>query len=138
MKTINQAIRRYRALCQARSSLNAKEDKLREKMTELRTLHQKKTAEIKKLRQVIDYCVITGQSPTQALLSNTPEQIETALIHHQQENESYGFITVPSFNSVPGGAFTISSAGTININTPSTLFTVTGGGGASGEDDATL
>lgn len=130
MKTLNQLARRYRQLCKGPSRVDQQINKLREQISRLSQQRQKMTSEIEHTQLLLNYCVISGESPAQAALSHTNEQMQAALEEHQRlvkENRIYydpslatiGTVTISNHGhwtkpvSITGG---IASAGTITVN----------------------
>lgn len=130
MKTLNQLARRYRQLCKGPSRVDQQINKLREQLSRLNQQRQKMLGEIEHTQLLLNYCVVSGESPAQAALSHTNEQMQAALEEHQRlvkENRIYydpSFATINTVTisnhshwtkpvSVTGG---IASAGTITVN----------------------
>lgn len=130
MKTLNQLARRYRQLCKGPSRVDQQINKLREQISQLSQQRQKMTSEIEHTKLLLNYCFVSGESPAQAALSHTNEQMQAALEEHQRLVKESGFYYDPSLAtigtvtisnhghwtkpvSITGG---ISSAGTITVN----------------------
>lgn len=129
MKTLNQLARRYRQLCKGPSRVDQQINKLREQLSRLNQQRQKMLGEIEHTQLLLNYCVVSGESPPQAALSHTNEQMQAALEEHQRlvkENRIYYDPSLATINtvtitnsswtkpvSITGG---ISSAGTITVN----------------------
>lgn len=129
MKTLNQLARRYRQLCKGPSRVDQQINKLREQLSRLNQQRQKMLGEIEHTQLLLNYCVVSGESPAQAALSHTNEQMQAALEEHQRlvkENRIYydpSFATINTVTinnsswtkpvSVTGG---ITSSGTITVN----------------------
>jgi hypothetical protein len=130
LKTLNQLARRYRQLCKGPSRVDQQINKLREQLSRLNQQRQKMLGEIEHTQLLLNYCVVSGESPAQAALSHTNEQMQAALEEHQRlvkENRIYydpSFATINTVTisnhshwtkpvSVTGG---IASAGTITVN----------------------
>ena len=130
MKTLNQLARRYRQLCKGPSRVDQQINKLREQLSRLNQQRQKMLGEIEHTQLLLNYCVVSGESPAQAALSHTNEQMQAALEEHQRlvkENRIYydpSFATINTVTisnhshwtkpvSITGG---IASAGMITVN----------------------
>lgn len=107
MKTLAQAAQSYRQQLQQIKKHEQLIQKTRADLKQLQDAAVKKTHELNKLKQLIDYCVITGESPAEAILKNTPEQIQQHIFNQPQNyTDSYGIV---SGNSMNLGPITISN-----------------------------
>lgn len=109
MKTLNQLARRYRQLCKGPSRVDQQINKLREQISRLSQQRQKMTSEIEHTKLLLNYCVVSGESPAQAALSHTNEQMQAALEEHQRLVKDSGFYHDPSLATI--GTLTITNHG---------------------------
>lgn len=105
MQTLAQAAKAYQNLCKQVHRLDSEMDKVRQQHHQLRNQKNKIQDELRTLKNLIDHCVITGESPSQALLSHTREQIENLVIQHNNslnQDTLYidtGMITINSLST---------------------------------------
>ena len=105
MKTLAQAVKQYQKLHKESKNLEAAMQKVQQQHHELKNYKNKKYEQMRSLKNLIDHCVITGESPSQALLSHTAEQIETSVQEHNSSvnRDIYyidsGLITINSLTS---------------------------------------
>lgn len=132
MKTLHQLAKKYRKQIDHKSKIQEQITSLREQERVLQDQVYTITKDMEFTKTLIDYCVLTGESPTEALLKNTREQIRNTLDHASGwvsiNTNTLGSLTV-SNNSVTGVTITganITSHGNIMTNTslaPSTTLT---------------
>ena len=90
MSTVNQLSRQYRKLCKKTQTIDKQIQKLSQTGKVLRDARRACVQEIETTKLLIDYCVITGESPTQAQLSHTTDQIRQIVETHMQMNWNLG------------------------------------------------
>ena len=83
MKTLNQLARHYRQLCKAPARIDQQSRKLKEQLQQLSSQKQSLVAEIDRTKTLLDYCIVSGESPAQAALSHTTEQLQASLDTHR-------------------------------------------------------
>jgi cell shape-determining protein MreC len=98
MKTLAQAIKQYQKLNTQSHQLKKQIDKLYQEHQNLRNQRNQTQDQMKQVKNLIDLCVITGKSPTEVLLSNTAEQIESQLNDHMVDTG--GFYTDSGYISI--------------------------------------
>ena len=79
MKTLNQLTKKYRSQILSKSKLQEQINSLREQERALQSQVYAISQEIDFTKSLIDYCVLTGESPAEALLKNTKEQIRSTI-----------------------------------------------------------
>lgn len=101
MKTIAQAIKQYQKLNRHNIELKKQMDELMQKHNSLRHQRSQTQNQMHAIKNLIDLCVITGQSPTQIVLSNTAEQIEGQVKDHILiSNGGDGFYIDPGYVNI--------------------------------------
>ncbi len=104
MITINQLNAQYRKLCAQSAKLDQKRVHLQQ---ELDSINQARYALINQIhahKYLIDYCVITGHTPTQAQLSHNSDEIKQLVDAHYEQYAPhdrflYNMATGSSLNS---------------------------------------
>jgi regulator of replication initiation timing len=84
MNTISQLARNYRKLCKQVRQADDRIQKAKSHVHELVKARHHITQELEQLKTVLDYCVISGDNPTQAQLSHTLEQMNHAIHEHRR------------------------------------------------------
>lgn len=106
MNTLKQMARTYRNMCK---QVQRQDAQIREAKTKLHALGQARNQtiqELEYLKTLMDYCVITGEQPTQAKLSHTGEQMNVHINEHRRHMRMDDFYYTPS-----GSTVTISTTG---------------------------
>ena len=138
MNTLNQLARRYRQLCKGPARIDQQLNKLKEEFGRLQQQKHSMLAEIDHTKQLLLYCVVSGESPAEAALRHTRDQIQTALEEHQSLVRESGFYYDPSHTTIGSISITnhgnwskpvsvtggIASAGTISINSGTDIVTL--------------
>lgn len=84
MNTLAQMARKYRGMCKQVQSTDNQIQKVRAHLNELGQSRNRIIQDMEQLKTLIDYCVITGTEPTQALLSHSVEQMNTVINEHDR------------------------------------------------------
>lgn len=82
MKTLNQLAKKYRQQIQHKKHIQEKLAVLRDQEISLQRQIDSMDKDIWSTKQLIDYCVLTGDSPVQAVLQNNREDINRVLSNH--------------------------------------------------------
>jgi hypothetical protein len=82
MTTLNQLTKKYRKLCAQPKQWDRKLEKAKAHMRTLQDAKHKCLMNIENTKLLIDYCVITGECPTQAQLSHTVNQMQDIVQYH--------------------------------------------------------
>lgn len=123
MKTLGQLTKKYRSqLCSVRK-IREQIDQLHRQQQEYHDQIDSLTKEISFTKILVDYCVLTGESPAEAVLKNTHDQLKikvhqlTGHNHYTSVSPSWG--TISSLNIVPPN-LSITNTGTLttSIGTP--------------------
>lgn len=85
MNTLSQLSRTYRNLCKQVQQADARIHKAKAHVHELGRDRQLIIQELEQLRTLMDYCVITGENPTQAKLSHTLDQMNHVIQEHRRQ-----------------------------------------------------
>lgn len=114
MKTLMQLTKKYRSQLNAVNKIHQQIALLhQQEKTHREKIHQL-TTEIEFTKLLLDYCVLTGESPVEALLKNTKEQLVNKI-----------WEISPRYNAPPMQTSTITNTMTVFDNTLS-LSTVPG------------
>jgi hypothetical protein len=107
MNTISQLARTYRNMCKQVQLADERIKKAKAHVAELSKERFAIMQELEHMRLLMDYCVITGENPTQAKLSHTLDQMSHVVSEHRRhmrvENDFY--------YTSSGSTVTINSAG---------------------------
>lgn len=106
MNTLKQIARTYRNLCKQVQQSDAHIRKARAHVHDLTHKRNQTIQELAQLRTIMEYCVITGQEPTQAKLSHTQEQMQDVIKEHRRHMGMDDFYYTNS-----GSTVTISTTG---------------------------
>jgi len=118
MRTLNDLSKKYRSEKTALRKLLAQRSKLAEQQQKLQERERELRRGITNLKTLIDFCIETGESPVEAQLKNTPNQISEHM--NQVTMDSYSGtdsiylaqglnITNSALNSIAGGTWTMPS-----------------------------
>ncbi len=100
MNTINQLAARYRKMSAHVKRADAKIQKAKTHMQQLNQDRNQLVQELEQMRVILDYCVVTGESPVQAQLSHTLEQMQTKIQDHRRRLRMDVLYYTPSGSSV--------------------------------------
>ena len=79
MKTLNQLTKKYRSQIRSKMKIQEQINDLRQQERALQDKGNALGKEIDFTKNLIDYCVLTGETPAEALLKNTKEQIRSTI-----------------------------------------------------------
>jgi hypothetical protein len=105
MNTLTQMARTYRSMCKQVKSTDSQIRKVRAQLNELGKCRNRIIQDMEQLRTLMDYCVITGEEPTQAKLTHTVEQMNTTISEHSRHMRPDEF-----YYTVGGSSVTVSKA----------------------------
>ena len=106
MNTMTQMARTYRNMCKQVQHQDAHIREAKAKLHALSKARNQTIQELEYLRTLMEYCVITGEEPTQAKLSHTVEQMNNTISEHRRHMRMDDFYYTPS-----GSTVTISTTG---------------------------
>lgn len=110
MTTIHQLHKKYRKLYAQTQRIDQKLRKLRETGMHMQEAKKSCVTEMSNLKTLIDYCMITGEEPTQAQLSHTLIEIQSHVQIH-----AHGMNLQNTFYHDAQGASTISTLTTSSL-----------------------
>jgi hypothetical protein len=79
MKTLNQLTKKYRSQIRSKMKIQEQINDLRQQERALQDKGNALGKEMDFTKTLIDYCVLTGETPAEALLKNTKEQIRSTI-----------------------------------------------------------
>jgi hypothetical protein len=94
MKTLNSLIKEFRKKIKQAHIHQSRITHLEQKREAMNLQQHKRNSEIAQMKELIDWCVLTGEQPTEALLKHTREQMRKQL----------GSGTVYNMSSIAGAA----------------------------------
>lgn len=117
MKTLGQLTKKYRSQLKSVAKIREQIDVLNKQHQEYQHQIDCLNKEITFTRALVDYCVLTGESPAEAVLKNTRDQIQMKIYELTNFNVAY---TTPSWgnvSSLPVVPATLSITNTGNLST---------------------
>lgn len=126
MKTILDLSKQYRREKASLKKLADKKAVLAQQIQSLQDQERSVRKTLNSLKTLIDFCIETGQSPVEAQLKNTPDEILshmnqltideyslTDTVYHSQGLN----ITSSGLNSISSGLYSLPAANTVTLNT---------------------
>ena len=105
MKTLAEAIKCYRKQRKKMARAQRRMDQLDAQIQALQKIQAEDRNENLKLKELIDYCIVTGESPAEASLKNTRAQMRAMLMPYSDS------ITMASGSTLTGNVTIIPGAG---------------------------
>lgn len=115
MNTLTQMARTYRNMCKQVQRTDAHIRKAKARVHELSHARNQTVQELDHLRTLMEYCVVTGEEPTQAKLSHTVEQMNITINEHRRHMRMDEFYYTTSSSTI-----TVGTTGLIQLNTGNT------------------
>jgi hypothetical protein len=119
MKTLNQLTKKYRSQIRSKMKIQEQINDLRQQERDLVAKGHSLGKEIDFTKSLIDYCVLTGETPAEALLKNTKEQIRSTIDNMSGFSPPIGGSL--SGLTVSNNLLPITNTGTITSSLPLTL-----------------
>jgi len=79
MKTLNSLIKEFRKKIKQANSHQSRITNLEQKREAMNQQQHQRNSEIAQMKELIDWCVLTGEQPTEAVLKHTREQMRNQL-----------------------------------------------------------
>jgi DNA-binding protein YbaB len=114
MNTINQLAAKYRKMNAQVKRADTQIQNAKKHVHQLGQARNQLLQELDQLRVLMDYCVITGETPVQAQLSHTHEQMQAKINDHRRQLRAEDFYFTTGGSSVTVGTTGLS---TLNIST---------------------
>lgn len=117
-QSLSSLIRSYRRQIQQAERLKRKSDQIMEQLKHLNAEYNQKKQECTNIKNLIDHCVITGESPAEALLKHTPEQIRKTAEENEYTHTGSRVFTIDHTHTMmgSGSAISIGTHNTIDLS----------------------
>lgn len=94
MTTIHQLAQQYRRLCAQVSSADLDIQTAKKRLEESEKSRNRIIKDMDELRVLMDYCIISGDSPEQAKLTYSLTEMETKILEHRSQHRTNDFYYV--------------------------------------------
>lgn len=117
-QSLSSLIRSYRRQIQQAERLKRKSDQIMDQLQSIHTEYNQKKQECTNIKNLIDHCVITGESPAEALLKHTPEQIRKTAEENEYTHTGSRVFTIDHTHTMmgSGSAISIGTHNTIDLS----------------------
>lgn len=110
MTTLTHLQKQYRRLCAQAAKMDQKRLKIQQAAEALKLAKSQVIQQIIDHKYLIDYCVITAQTPTQASLSRTREEIKAVVETHHNQYSAYDQFIFTSNVNMNNTIFSVNAA----------------------------